>query len=148
MTNMEALKAIFVALGGSEGDTASFKKLSDALEGISENVSGGGGGGGGGETGTFKLTWDYGDQDTPETSIETCEDIVDAMLAGKIVINTFNPQYYDPDSPQQLYFTNIITAWMYDEEEQEYLFFQNFSSVDDMPQYHATTLSDHLTVFS
>ena len=47
MTNMEALKAIFVALGGSEGDTASFKKLSDALEGISENVSGGGGGGGG-----------------------------------------------------------------------------------------------------
>ena len=47
MTNMEALKAIFVALGGSEGDTASFKKLSDALEGISENVSGGGGGGDG-----------------------------------------------------------------------------------------------------
>ena len=145
MTNVEALKAVYIAIGGSAADVADAKTTAAVIEAISTIASGGGGGG---ETGTFKLTWDYGDPDTPETSIETCEDIVDAMLAGKIVIDTFNPQYYDPDSPQQLYNTNIITAWMYDEEEQEYIFFKNFADVDDMPQYHAETLSDHLTVFS
>ena len=108
--------------------------------------SSGGGGGGGGESDIFKLTWNYGA--VPATN-ETAEDVVNAMAAGKLVIDTFNPQYYDPDFPQQLMHTGIISTWWYDayDEDYEYLFYTDFADCNGEPKYHAATLADHLTLF-
>lgn len=47
MTNVEALKACYVAIGGSAADVADAKTTAAVIEAISTIASGGGGGGGG-----------------------------------------------------------------------------------------------------
>ena len=95
MTNMEALKAIFVALGGSEGDTASFKKLSDALEAISTIASGGGGG----ESPFFIVPTPDGD--TGELEL-TPSELITAMGTGKLPIT--------PSISGNEYYLSIVSA--------------------------------------
>ena len=72
---LDALKGIFIAKGGTEEEALDFAKLSDALEGISEHA-----GGGGGDASTLVCVYDDGYLN------KTWQEITDALTAGKVVL--------------------------------------------------------------
>lgn len=71
---LDALKGIFEAKGGTAEEASTFAKLSDALEGISEHA------GGGGDASVLVCAYDDGYLD------KTWQEIADALTAGKVVL--------------------------------------------------------------
>ena len=93
MTNFDALKQIYEALGGEE--EISGTNL-DALKAIAEVAGSGGGGGGGG--GSLIVTVTKPSADVYRMD-KTAMEIYDAMSTGKVVVVNFpDGQFYDHET--------------------------------------------------
>lgn len=96
MTNVEALKACYVAIGGSAADVADAKTTATVIEAISTIASGGGGGG---ESVFYKVN-------TTESGIDlTPNEYISLTESGKIVYYQISLNY----PPAVNYETYIIT---------------------------------------
>lgn len=89
MTNVEALKACYVAIGGSAADVADAKTTAAVIEAISTIASGGGGG----ESPFFIVPTPDGD--TGELDL-TPSELITAMGTGKLPISPYvsGNEYY------------------------------------------------------
>lgn len=89
MTNVEALKAVYTAIGGDAADVANAKTTAKVIEKISEIATPGGGGGGGGENIISKPAKWYMDQYHKgikcKTAGYTFQDLIDDLASGKLV---------------------------------------------------------------
>ena len=76
MTNVEALKAVYTAIGGNAADVANAKTTAKVIEKISEIATPGGGG----DASLLVCTYSDGYLD------KTWQEIADALTAGKVVL--------------------------------------------------------------
>lgn len=91
MTNLEALKNLYVAMGGTASDVADLKLNAELISALSDVATGGGGGGGGGDSGTFVVNFDMIMGEEPEfTADKTYAEIIAANTAGQRVIGYFS----------------------------------------------------------
>lgn len=95
MTNVEALKACYVAIGGSAADVADAKTTAAVIEAISTIASGGGGG----ESPFFIVPTPDGD--TGELDL-TPSELITAMGTGKLPIT--------PSISGNEYYLSIVSA--------------------------------------
>jgi len=100
MTNVEALKACYVAIGGSAADVADAKTTAAVIEAISTIASGGGGGGGGGVTGlkVFNLETTIPQHDIVLDFGMTWAQLLDLMRNNMVLVSYVDELSYAPDT--------------------------------------------------
>ena len=130
MTNVEALKACYVAIGGSAADVADAKTTAAVIEAISTIASGGGGG----ESPFFIVP--NPDGDTGELDL-TPSELITAMETGKLPITptVSGNEYY-------LSIVSVAAPMDFGDGELYYLYYFG----DDMTQpanIHATGPNAH-----
>ena len=112
MTNVEALKACYIAIGGNAADVADVKTTAKVIEKISEIATPGGGGGG--DVTLISISNPVFDVDVPNITYTlniTPRQLI--ALEGAAFINgELNQYYYDYDTSQWVLDTaHKIVAW-------------------------------------
>lgn len=123
MTNVEALKACYVAIGGSAADVADAKTTAAVIEAISTIASGGGGGG------IISVTVDDSGANI------TAREVITALAAG-------TPVFYIDGEEGDYGGLFQLSYWMYADDV--YSFWSAGHTSEDPAEFTAASLDDRL----